>query len=74
MACIARTLGLYSTPAEESARPGTPNADRAVGSGLIADVWVVGHTVRTLKSDESQQTGILPPTDSQSTTLILIWR
>ncbi len=36
-----------------------------MGSGLIADVWVVGHTVRTLKSDESQQTGLLPPTDSQ---------
>ena len=27
---------------------------------------MVGHTVRTLKSDESEQTGLLPPTDSKS--------
>ena len=29
-------------------------------------MWAVGHTVGTLKSDESRQTGLLPPTDSQS--------
>jgi hypothetical protein len=31
-----------------------------------ASLLGVGHTVRTLKSDESQQTGLPPPTDSQS--------
>ena len=36
-----------------------------MGSGLIADVWVVGHTVRTLKSDENEHTGLLLPADSQ---------
>jgi hypothetical protein len=43
-----------------------PKRTSGLGSGLTADVWVVEHTVRTLKSDESQQTGLLPPTDSQS--------
>ena len=72
MDCIVRTLGLYSAPAEESVRPGTSNLDRAEGSGLIADVWVVGHTVRTLKSDESEQTGLLSPTNSQVTISVRI--
>lgn len=36
-----------------------------IASGLTADVCVIGHTVRTLKSGETQQTGLHPPTDSQ---------
>jgi len=53
---------------DASGRIGLPELQtqiRAVGSGLTA-VWVVRHTVRTLKSDESEQTAVLLPTDSQS--------
>lgn len=51
--------------------PGTPNADPDCRLGLPADVCVVEHTVRTLKSDEAQQTVVLPPTDSKSAKYII---
>src|SRR5208282_2154821 len=66
---LCRIIGILDRqPAslQEYGLLGTLNADRSLGVRLHCWYVVVGHTVRTLKSDESQQTGLLPPTDSQS--------